>query len=108
VLYDSPTAGLDPVTSQTIITLILRLRDVYGVTALLATQRLQDGFALANFRFDAVAKRVVHNVSNGNAAGAAKMAATRFLVLREGGVYFEGGQEELRNSRDEYLKRFLV
>ena len=32
VLYDSPTAGLDPITSQTIITLILRLRDVYGVT----------------------------------------------------------------------------
>jgi phospholipid/cholesterol/gamma-HCH transport system ATP-binding protein len=53
VLYDSPTAGLDPVTSQTIITLILRLRDVYGVTALLATHRLQDGFALANFHFDA-------------------------------------------------------
>src|SRR5207249_7948267 len=46
VLYDSPTAGLDPVTSQTIITLILRLRDMYGVTALLATHRLQDGFAL--------------------------------------------------------------
>jgi hypothetical protein len=96
------------VTSQTIITLILRLRDVYGVTALLATQRLQDGFALANFRFDAAAKRVVPNVSNGNAPGAAKMAATRFLVLREGGVYFEGGQEQLVNTEDEYLKRFLV
>lgn len=108
VLYDSPTAGLDPVTSQTIITLILRLRDVYGVTALLATQRLQDGFALANFRFDPVAKRVVHSASNGNAAGAAKMAATRFLVLREGGVYFEGGQEELTGSQDAYLKKFLV
>jgi phospholipid/cholesterol/gamma-HCH transport system ATP-binding protein len=111
VLYDSPTAGLDPVTSQTIITLILQLRDVYGVTALLATQRLQDGFALANFRFDPVTKRVVHNVSNGNAAGAtgaAKMAATRFLVLREGGVYFQGGQEELADTKDEYLKRFLV
>ncbi len=108
VLYDSPTAGLDPITSQTIITLILRLRDVYGVTALLATQRLQDGFALANFRFDAATKRVVHSVSNGNAAGAAKMAATRFLVLREGGVYFEGGQEDLVNTKDEYLKRFLV
>jgi phospholipid/cholesterol/gamma-HCH transport system ATP-binding protein len=108
VLYDSPTAGLDPVTSQTIITLILRLRDVYGVTALLATQRLQDGFALANFRFDPAAKRVVHNASNGNAAGGTKMAATRFLVLREGGVYFEGGQEELAGSKDDYLKRFLV
>src|ERR1700680_398363 len=95
VLYDSPTAGLDPITSQTIISLIMRLRDVYGVTALLATQRLQDGFALANFRFDPATKRVVHNVSNGNAAGATKMAATRFLVLREGGVYFEGGPEEV-------------
>jgi phospholipid/cholesterol/gamma-HCH transport system ATP-binding protein len=108
VLYDSPTAGLDPVTSQTIITLILRLRDVYGVTALLATQRLQDGFALANFSFDPATRRVVHNVSNGNAAGAAKMAATRFLVLREGGVYFEGGPKEFAETKDDYLKRFLV
>ncbi|MGB7282174.1 MAG: ATP-binding cassette domain-containing protein [Candidatus Acidiferrum sp.] len=108
VLYDSPTAGLDPVTSQTIITLILRLRDVYGVTALLATQRLQDGFALANFRFDPATKRVVHSVSNGNAAAGAKMAATRFLVLREGAVYFEGGQEDLVDAKDDYLKRFLV
>lgn len=108
VLYDSPTAGLDPVTSQTIITLILRLRDVYGVTALLATQRLQDGFALANFRFDPATKRVVHSVSNGNAAAGPKIAATRFLVLRDGGVYFEGGPEELMNTKDEYLKRFLV
>jgi phospholipid/cholesterol/gamma-HCH transport system ATP-binding protein len=108
VLYDSPTAGLDPVTSQTIITLILRLRDVYGVTALLATQRLQDGFALANFRFDPATKRVVHAVSNGNAATDTKFAATRFLVLRDGVVYFEGGQEELAGTKDEYLKRFLV
>lgn len=108
VLYDSPTAGLDPVTSQTIITLILRLRDVYGVTAMLATQRLQDGFALANFRFDPQTKKVVHSVSNGNIAARAKMAATRFLVLREGGVYFEGGQEDLTASEDAYLKRFLV
>jgi phospholipid/cholesterol/gamma-HCH transport system ATP-binding protein len=108
VLYDSPTAGLDPVTSQTIIALILRLRDVYGVTALLATQRLQDGFALANFRFDPDSKRVVRTASNGKAATGAELAATRFLVLRDGGVYFEGGQEELADSNDEYLKRFLV
>lgn len=108
VLYDSPTAGLDPVTSQTIITLILRLRDVYGVTALLATQRLQDGFALANFRFDPATKRVVHSASNGNATTGTKMAATRFLVLRDGVVYFEGGPEDLMNTKDEYLKRFLV
>jgi len=107
VLYDSPTAGLDPVTSQTIITLILRLRDVYGVTALLATHRLQDGFALANFHFDPQAKRVVPNAQNGNAA-AANSARTRFLVYRDGGVYFEGEPGEIANSEDPYLRRFLV
>jgi phospholipid/cholesterol/gamma-HCH transport system ATP-binding protein len=108
VLYDSPTAGLDPITSQTIITLILRLRDVYGVTALLATHRLQDGFALANFHFDPEAERVVPNAKNGNAAEAAKIAPTRFLVYREGGIYFEGEPEEILNSKDPYLQRFLV
>jgi phospholipid/cholesterol/gamma-HCH transport system ATP-binding protein len=106
VLYDSPTAGLDPVTSQTIITLILRLRDVYGVTALLATHRLQDGFALANFHFDPVTKRVVPNPQNGNAA-AENAARTRFLVYRDGGIYFEGEPGEIASSEDPYLKRFL-
>src|SRR3989440_6813545 len=106
VLYDSPTAGLDPVTSQTIITLILRLRDVYGVTALLATHRLQDGFALANFHFDADAERVVAN--SGNGSSAANAAHTRFLVYREGEVYFGGEPEEHANSKDPYLKRFLA
>jgi phospholipid/cholesterol/gamma-HCH transport system ATP-binding protein len=107
VLYDSPTAGLDPVTSQTIITLILRLRDEYGVTALLATHRLQDGFALANFHFDPQTKRVVHNAQNGNAVAATNVARTRFLVYRDGGIYFEGEPGDIANSEDPYLKRFL-
>lgn len=104
VLYDSPTAGLDPITSQTIITLILRLRDVYGVTALMATHRLQDGFALANFHFDAKTRAV----RRGTAADAAKQPITRFLVLREGRIYFEGSPEEMLNSKDSYLQRFLI
>src|SRR6266576_3277371 len=108
VLYDSPTAGLDPITAQTIITLILRLRDVYGVTALLATHRLQDGFALANFHFDPETKRVVPNAQNGNAAAIVNAARTRFLVYRDGGIYFEGEPGEIANSEDPYLRRFLV
>ena len=108
VLYDSPTAGLDPITAQTIITLILRLRDVYGVTALLATHRLQDGFALANFHFDPETKRVVANAENGNAAAALNAARTRFLVYRDGEIYFEGEPAEIANSEDPYLRRFLV
>ncbi|HVB99239.1 MAG TPA: ATP-binding cassette domain-containing protein [Candidatus Dormibacteraeota bacterium] len=103
VLYDSPTAGLDPVTSQRIITLILRLRDLQGVTALLATHRLQDAFALANFRFDEKACRVVHATEDGAGDG----RKTTFLVLRDGGIYFEGDQHQIRGSGDPYLARFL-
>jgi phospholipid/cholesterol/gamma-HCH transport system ATP-binding protein len=104
VLYDSPTAGLDPVTSQTIITLILRLRDAHGVTAILTTHRIQDAFALANFRFDAQAGAVAP-AKNGSSAGA---AATNFVVLRDGGIYFQGGPRDLLAAEDAYLKRFLV
>jgi ABC-type transporter Mla maintaining outer membrane lipid asymmetry ATPase subunit MlaF len=103
VLYDSPTAGLDPITSQTIITLILRLRDVYGVTALLATHRLQDGFALANFHFDPQTR----TVRRGTAAEK-EQAITRFLVLRDGRIYFEGAPEEMLGVKDPYLQRFLI
>ncbi len=110
VLYDSPTAGLDPVTSQTIITLILRLRDNLGVTSLLATHRLQDAFGLANYRFDADENRVVKLESA--AADASRSVngqpVTNIMVLREGRVYFEGDQQHILDSRDEYLKRFLV
>jgi phospholipid/cholesterol/gamma-HCH transport system ATP-binding protein len=106
VLYDSPTAGLDPVTAQTIITLILRLRDAQGVTSLLATHRLQDAFGLANYKFDAGRERVVRATANG--ASRNGYALTNFLVLRDGGVYFEGDPESVRGSRDEYLQRFLV
>ena len=104
VLYDSPTAGLDPITSQTIITLILRLRDVYGVTALLATHRLQDGFALANFHFDPETR----SVRRGPPPDKSKQVRTRFVVLRDGGIYFEGDPNELLNTKDPYLKRFLI
>src|SRR5271154_5777134 len=67
VFYDSPTAGLDPVTSQTIITLILRGRDLQGVTSLLATHRVQDAFGLAHFRFDQAANRVLPDAKNDGA-----------------------------------------
>jgi phospholipid/cholesterol/gamma-HCH transport system ATP-binding protein len=107
VLYDSPTAGLDPVTSQTIITLILRLRDLQGVTSLLATHRLQDAFALGNYRFDAETNRVVP-IGRPGEASRNGLAPTRFLVLRDGEVYFEGDQRAILDSQDDYLKRFLV
>ncbi len=105
VYYDSPTAGLDPVTSQTIITLILRLRDLNGVTSLLATHRLQDAFGLANFVFEPQANRVLPVWED---ADGAHFAPTSVLVLRNAEVYFEGATTDLLKSSDSYLQQFLA
>ena len=115
VFYDSPTAGLDPVTSQTIITLILRGRDLQGVTSLLATHRVQDALGLATYRLDQQAGRVVRQIGNGTSApgpdarSAQQPASpTKVLVLREGEVYFEGYAIDLLHSTDGYLQKFLA
>jgi phospholipid/cholesterol/gamma-HCH transport system ATP-binding protein len=114
VFYDSPTAGLDPVTSQTIITLILRGRDLQGVTSLLATHRVQDAFGLAHFRFDKSTGRVLRMDGNATATAPAREAPredappTNVLVLRDGKVYFEGAADEILHSSDDYLKKFLA
>lgn len=103
VFYDSPTAGLDPVTAQTILTLILRLRDVHHVTGLLVTHRIQDAFAMANYRFDGQTGGLVQ--VNGSQAS---VAATNFVVLREGNIHFQGNPQSLQETADPYLKKFLV
>ena len=111
VFYDSPTAGLDPVTSQTIITLILRGRDLQGVTSLLATHRVQDAFGLANFRFDKASGHVVAlgrqwQIRIGGSLAEREKAAeggkernaarpTNVLVLRDGRIYFEGARRRI-------------
>jgi hypothetical protein len=84
----------------------LRLRDTYGVTALLATHRLQDGFALANFYFDAATNSVLPNRKKADRGETD--SNTRCVVLRDGKVFFEGRTEELAEAKDPYLKRFLV
>jgi phospholipid/cholesterol/gamma-HCH transport system ATP-binding protein len=113
VFYDSPTAGLDPVTSQTIITLILRGRDLQGVTSLLATHRVQDAFGLSNFYFDRASGRVIRSDGNGNRPAGTEGQqkggpVTNVLVLRGGKIYFQGPAEELLRSSDDYLKMFLA
>ncbi len=109
VFYDSPTAGLDPVTSQTIITLVLRGRDLQGVTSLLATHRVQDAFGLARFRFDEASRRVVPCSHNGIGKGERVEAApTNVIVLRGGRIYSEGAVDDMLKSSDPYLKLFLA
>lgn len=111
VFYDSPTAGLDPVTSQTIINLIMRGRDLQNVTSLIATHRVQDAFGLANYRFDKTSDRVVpmNGTNPRQTADSAHISGpTNVLVLREGQIYFQGSAEDLLHTSDEYLKKFLA
>ena len=109
VFYDSPTAGLDPVTSQTIIQLILRGRDAQGVTSILATHRVQDIFGLARYRFDASTGRVAPTAARGDQPNSnVAQAPTNVLVIRGGTVYFEDSAEQMLKSTDAYLKQFLA
>ena len=109
LLYDSPTAGLDPVTSQTILTLIIKLRDTRQSSALFVTQRLQDAFILADNVFDESNGTLKPAKSDGGPAPRSLGAGgTRFLLLRDAGIHFEGSPDELLAARDPYLQRFLA
>ena len=105
MLYDSPTAGLDPVTSHTITIQIAKLRDVQHVTSLVVTHHLQDAFVLANY-FYLEQKAALVPWRSLNQPGSAPI--TRFLLLREGQSYFQGTPEELAATHDDYLLKFLA
>jgi phospholipid/cholesterol/gamma-HCH transport system ATP-binding protein len=105
MLYDSPTGGLDPVTSQTIDVLIAKLRDLQQVTSVVVTQRLQDAVVLSNYIFSSEKQALVPLPPENPATS---RPPTRFLLLRDGGVYFHGTEEELIHSSDSYLRKFLA
>jgi phospholipid/cholesterol/gamma-HCH transport system ATP-binding protein len=104
ILYDEPTAGLDPVTSRRINELIIALRDLEGVTAVFVTHRLRDAFTLAS----EYATRNGGGTTFHREGQDLCIANTRFLMLRDGKIIFEGPDEVLRRSEDPYIKRFLA
>ena len=101
ILYDSPTGGLDPITSTTIIELVIKQRDVSHTTALVITHRLQDAFLLASHRFNQQTGKVEPIPNNGIDK------STKFLVLNEGQVVFDGTTQELVHSTDPWLREYL-
>ena len=105
MLYDSPTAGLDPVTGHTITVQIAKLRDVHHVTSLLVTHQIQDAFFLANYVFLEGREALVPFLSVDH--GGVK-PLTRFLLLRGGSIYFQGTPQELADSHDPYLLKYLA
>jgi len=98
VLYDSPTAGLDPITANLIIHLIIKERDSLNTAAILVTHRYQDGHLMANFRY---------NPDSGQIEPAHAGVKTKFLVMNEGRLVFDGSETELRASQDAYIRKFV-
>ncbi|WP_051944729.1 ABC transporter ATP-binding protein [Verrucomicrobium sp. BvORR106] len=79
VLYDEPTAGLDPIVSDVIDQMILRLQKRYGVTSIVVTHDMKSVFKIAN----------------------------RVAMLKRGVIHFLGTPEELRNSPDPEVQDFI-
>jgi phospholipid/cholesterol/gamma-HCH transport system ATP-binding protein len=101
ILYDSPTGGLDPITSTTIIELVMKQRDVYHTSSLLVTHRLQDAFTLATHTYDRAQNHMVP-IPDGQID-----PKTTFLVLHEGHMIFDGSTHDLVHSDDPFLKEYL-
>lgn len=105
ILYDSPTAGLDPITANTIMALIAKERDVRNTASLIVTHRYQDGELMANFRYNPESEQLVP-LSEGDMQNP-KLNRTKFIVMKEGEIVFFGTRQELEGSSDPYIKRFI-
>jgi len=102
LLYDSPTGGLDPITSTNIIELLVKQRDVYKTSSLLVTHRLQDAFVMATHSFDRGSGHMKRLPPGSKAE-----VPMSFLILRDGKVIFDGDAHELAHTQDEYIKKYL-
>ena len=101
ILYDSPTGGLDPITSTTIIELVIKQRDVYKTSSLIVTHRLQDAFMLAGNHFNSQTNKMEPLPSNQSDP------QTSFLVLHLGKLVFDGSTHDLVHSNDPFIKEYL-
>jgi phospholipid/cholesterol/gamma-HCH transport system ATP-binding protein len=101
MLYDSPTAGLDPITANTIVALIIKARDTRETSSVIVTHRLQDGQMMANFGYDRDSGKL-RPVEPDSAIH----RGTIFMVFCEGRLVFEGTQEELEKTSDPYVAKF--
>ncbi len=108
VLYDSPTAGLDPITANTIMALIAKERDSMNAANLIVTQRYQDGQLMANFRYNRMDGHLEPVPKNGGGdPEGSNPTRTIFMVMKDGRLIFEGAQARLEASTDPYISKFV-
>jgi len=79
VLFDEPSAGLDPIATERIDDLILELRDKHNVTSIVVTHEMESAFAVAS----------------------------RMAFLDKGKIIFDGTPDEFKKSDNDVIKKFL-
>jgi phospholipid/cholesterol/gamma-HCH transport system ATP-binding protein len=103
ILYDEPTTGLDPIIGSTICDLIVKLRDLEGVTSVLVTHQLRDAFQVAqSFTMIKDGRTVYNRIDDLDI-----LVGTEFIVLNRGEVVFRGPQRELWTTNEPYVRKFL-
>ncbi len=104
LLYDEPTTGLDPITALTIDEEIIKLRDLENVSSIVVTHQLRDAFFVAEH----FASRVNGDLRF-DKADSRKADEAEFIMLKGGGIHFEGNASELRAAAatDAYIDGFL-
>ena len=102
LLYDEATTGLDPITATTVDEEIIKLRDLENVSSIVVTHQLRDAFLVATHEAVRDGEKI-EIVS----ADPKKCDEAEFIMLKDGGVLFEGNAAELRASTDPYIRTFL-
>jgi len=104
VLFDEPTTGLDPPNAGTICVLGLKLRDVLGVSSIWVTHRLEDVRFLSSKYIVAAHGSEAKIEDEGDKL---RLINTKFLMLHQGRIIFEGTDEQLWQSNDPFIREFL-
>jgi phospholipid/cholesterol/gamma-HCH transport system ATP-binding protein len=104
VFYDSPTAGLDPITANNIMSLVIKQRDLRHTTTVLTSHRLQDGVLMANYRWNSAAGKIERTTR----ADEQSDIRVQFMVMHQGRLVFQGSEEQLEASPDPYVSKFVL
>lgn len=104
VLFDEPTAGLDPPTARTICELAIKLRDIEDVSSIFVTHEMRNLEYLSSEYAIIDRDGQIRFEQEGETFC---LVNTEVMMLRDGGVIFSGMEEELRGSTDPYIRKFI-
>jgi phospholipid/cholesterol/gamma-HCH transport system ATP-binding protein len=104
VLFDEPTAGLDPPTARTICELAMKLRDLEDVSSIFVTHEMNNlDYLCSEYAVVNEEGQVVFEVEGERLC----LINTKVMMMRDGNVIFSGTDERIRKAEDPYIKKFL-